>query len=222
MTCSSHLRSAASGLSALASRARRDKGGVAALEFALLLPVMLLMYFASAEVTKAVMASRKVTAATRAMSDLLAQQANSVTDTTLADIFAAAKPVMSPFPATAVELQTTLSNIKFVVQPGNPSAYDAFTVWSSTTTSNPKRPCTAKLTPVANSADPTPAGVPTGLYGGGTVVVADVTYVYPSPFNIDIGIWKSPATFTFKRAIFNAPRNQTSIAYTGSNGTICP
>ena len=222
MTHSPDPRSAAVRFAALAARARRDTGGVAALEFALLLPVMLLMYFASAEVTKGVLASRKVTAAARALSDLLAQQTGSVNDTTLANIFASATPVMSPFPTTATVLQTTLSSIKFVVQNGNPSAYDAYTAWSSTTTANARRPCTTKLSPVSNSADPTTTGVPMGLYGAGTIVVADVTYTYPSPFNIDIGIWKSPATIVFKRAIFNAPRNQVAIAYTGSNGITCP
>ena len=205
----------------LARRARRDTSGVAALEFALLLPVMLLMYFASAEVTKGVLASRKVTVATRALSDLLGQQASSVNDTVLANIFASASPVMSPFPTTNL-LSMTLSSIKFVAQPGNPANFDAFTAWSASSTSNPLRPCTVKLTPVANSAAPTPNGVPQGLYGAGTVVVADVTYSYPSPFNINVGLWQSPATITFKRAIFNAPRNQTSIAYTGSTGTVCP
>ena len=55
-----------------------------------------------------------------------------------------------------------------------------------------------------------------------TLVVADVTYVYPSPFNITMPFYTSPATMTFQRAFFNTPRNVPSITYSGSRATICP
>lgn len=204
-------------LKKLMFRAGADKRGVAALEFALLLPILLLMYFGSAEVTRAVLASRKLTLATRALSDLLGQQAGSVDDTKLADIFAASVPVMSPFPVASGAFKSTLSSINFTKQ-GND--YIAKTSWSSTASGNSLRPC-QQLNQVSNNADPTTTGVPAGLYGAGSVVVADVTYLYPTPFKIDIWVWKSPETITFRRAIFNAPRNQVSIAYTGAIGTKC-
>lgn len=161
-------------IAAFVRQARADQRGVAALEFALLLPVLLLMYFGSAEVTRAVLATRKLTLATRALSDLLGQQTSSVDDTILTNIFAAASPVMSPFPATSAQFASTLSSINFVAQG---STYIAQTAWTASNSGNTLRPC-ATLSQISNDAAPSPSGVPVGLYGAGSVVVAE------SPTNI--------------------------------------
>ena len=203
----------------LAIRIRKDRRGVAAVEFALILPVMLLTYFASAEVTKGVLASRRVTMATRTMADLLGQQSATIDKPTLDLIVGAATPVLSPLPTTSTNLQITLSSVTFKA---NGSNYDARTDWTYGYNSGTPRPCQV-LNQVANDAPPASTDVPTGFYGPGSIVVADVTYNYPTPFNINIGSWKSPPIVVFKRAMFFAPRNTTSIAFKGSAAgvTVC-
>ena len=196
--------------------------GVAAVEFALILPVMLLMYIGSAELTKGILVNRKVTIATRSIADLLAQtQSSQVTDSTITQIFSAANAVMGP---DSAGLKMTLSSIKFVLQSGSTTNYDAKTMWSVTTTGNTLRPCNVILTKdTSTTLTPASTTVPAGFYGSaGTLVVADVSYTYNSPYNITIPFYTSPGTLTFARAYFNTPRNTTSITYSGSTGTVCP
>ena len=81
----------------------RDRRGVAMVEFALVLPVMLLLYLGGVQLQDAMSCKRKVTITTRAAADLVAQ--NTTGTTTAAEIQAnllAAAQVMQPYaPATA-------------------------------------------------------------------------------------------------------------------------
>lgn len=199
---------------------RREEHGVAALEFALILPFMLLMYFGSAELTKGILVNRKVTIAARSLSDLLAQKPNGITDADATQIFNAAIAVMG---TDSAGLKMTLSSIKFVLKTNSTTQYDAKTMWSVTGSGNSLRAC-GVLTPDNSTAlAPDITKVPSGFYtGAGTIVVADVTYTYPSPFNISTPFYSSPGTLTFQRAYFNTPRILTSLAYSGSNATQCP
>ena len=74
----------------------RDRSGVAAVEFALLLPVMLTLYFGVAEIANALMVNRKVTALNRTLADLTAQT-GSISDGDMSNIFDAAQTVMMPY-----------------------------------------------------------------------------------------------------------------------------
>ena len=78
---------------------RRATGGVAAVEFSLLLPLMLMLYLGSAETTQAVMSGRKAALAVKTLSDLVSQQAANtiMTDSTMGNIFDAAAAIMQPF-----------------------------------------------------------------------------------------------------------------------------
>ncbi len=64
------LRARASGL---LGRFRKNRSGVAATEFALLVPVMLVMYVGTVEITEAYYVDRRVTLATRVAGDLIAR-----------------------------------------------------------------------------------------------------------------------------------------------------
>ena len=210
----------ASRLHIIADRLRNDRSGVAALEFALILPFMLLMYFGTAELTKGILVNRKLTLAARSVSDLLAQSAASINDTTATQIFSAGSAMMG---TDATGLKMTLSSIKFSLKNGSTTIYDAKTAWSVTMSGNPLRPCTVLTKDTSSTMDPDVNTVPAGFYTGpGSIVVADITYSYPSPFNINTSFYKSPATLVFTRAYFNTPRNTNTIGYTGSAGTICP
>ncbi len=72
--------------------------GLAALEFALILPIMALLYLGGFEVTEAFMINRKVTHATSALGDLVAQ-AEDISDTDMSNIFDAVEAVLNPYPA---------------------------------------------------------------------------------------------------------------------------
>lgn len=73
----------------------RDIRGVSATEFALILPVQLLLIFGTVEVSNILIADRKLVSATSTTADLFAQ-AKIVATPDIADIFLAGSAVMQP------------------------------------------------------------------------------------------------------------------------------
>ena len=67
-------------------RLRRDRRGVSAVEFALIAPVMMLMYFGMTELSQSMMAQRKADHIASSIGDLVAQS-KSIDDTTMGDLF---------------------------------------------------------------------------------------------------------------------------------------
>ncbi len=74
----------------------RNRDGVAAVEFALLLPVMLITYTGMVDVVQLVMVNRKVTQLTSALSDLTAR-VQSVSPADVENIFNAAQSILMPY-----------------------------------------------------------------------------------------------------------------------------
>jgi Flp pilus assembly pilin Flp len=62
------------GTGSLVKRFSKDRSGVAALEFALLVPLMMIMYVGMVEITEAVYVDRRVTLMTRVTGDLIARE----------------------------------------------------------------------------------------------------------------------------------------------------
>ena len=85
-----------------ASRTARDFvnncGGVAAVEFAFIVPLMLVLFFGTIDFSQGVAVSRKVTIMARTLADLTSQN-TSVTTTQLNNFFTASTAVMTPYPA---------------------------------------------------------------------------------------------------------------------------
>lgn len=74
----------------------RDRDGVALVEFAMALPVMLIAYLGMVEVVQLVMINRKVTQLTSALSDLTAR-VQSVSPQDVESIFNAAQVILMPY-----------------------------------------------------------------------------------------------------------------------------
>jgi Flp pilus assembly protein TadG len=74
----------------------RNRDGVALVEFAMTLPVMLIAYMGLVEVAQLVMINRKVTQLTSALSDLTAR-VQSVSTTDIDNIFNAAQTILMPY-----------------------------------------------------------------------------------------------------------------------------
>jgi len=85
---------------------RKDCRGVAAIEFAMVVPLMLVLFFGTVEFSTAVAIDRKVTTMARTLSDLTSQN-KSVTDTQLTNIFNASTGVMAPYSPTPVTSKIT-------------------------------------------------------------------------------------------------------------------
>lgn len=88
----------------------RNRRGIAAVEFAFVLPIMLLIYFGVVELGQGVMIERKVTGLARTLGDLTSQTRSAlVTNDEMNAIFDAADTVMMPF--TSVKPGMVVSSI---------------------------------------------------------------------------------------------------------------
>src|SRR5713226_1256813 len=77
---------------------RDDCRGIAATEFAVIVPVMLVLFFGTVEFSSGVAVDRKVTLVARTLSDLTSQSPPAgVSDTDLTNYFAAGNGIMQPY-----------------------------------------------------------------------------------------------------------------------------
>src|SRR5882757_4421965 len=82
----------------------RDASGLSAIEFALLLPVMIASYFGVAEIGNYILADRKVTSVAATAADLVAQSSQ-VSNAGMADIMASLNVVIQPFNPSDVQIK---------------------------------------------------------------------------------------------------------------------
>jgi Flp pilus assembly protein TadG len=95
----------------------QDRRGVSAVEFAMLLPLMITLYLGSVEISDGVGADRKVTLVSRTVADLVSQ-ASDITDTDMANLLKAGSSVIAPYgskdpndPYKITELKVTVSEV---------------------------------------------------------------------------------------------------------------
>ena len=81
----------------------RDRRGVSAVEFALLLPMLLTLFFGGTEITQGITIKRKTTIVTRTIGDLVSQD-TSVSDGEMTTILAASTSVVAPFSSGNLKL----------------------------------------------------------------------------------------------------------------------
>lgn len=79
-------------------RFARGEDAAAAVEFALVLPIMLMLYIGSVETTALISMDRKVQSVAGALGDLVARQDKTIEADMLSDYFLAAGGIMTPFP----------------------------------------------------------------------------------------------------------------------------
>lgn len=81
----------------------QDNSGLSAIEFALILPLMIAMYAGAVELSHALTIDRRVTSVASAAADLVAQS-EEVSGNDLEDIFAASSTIMLPYSATPISI----------------------------------------------------------------------------------------------------------------------
>ena len=86
-----------------------DRRGVSAVEFAMLLPLMVTLYLGAVEISQGVGVDRKVTLTTRTVADL-ASQVSSINNADMTNVLNASSSVIAPFDAT--KLKVTVSEVK--------------------------------------------------------------------------------------------------------------
>ena len=77
----------------------KDRSGIAATEFAVIVPIMLVMFFGTVEFSSGVAVDRKVSLMARTLADLTSQ-GKSDNDTDLTNFFTASCAIMTPYDPT--------------------------------------------------------------------------------------------------------------------------
>jgi Flp pilus assembly protein TadG len=86
-------------------RGTRSETGASAIEFALILPIFILLYTGMIDVTHYVSAARKVANAANILSDITTQQTTVITAAAIDDAFTGAKLAMKPIAAGDISLE---------------------------------------------------------------------------------------------------------------------
>src|ERR1700691_255060 len=157
-----------------------DRRGIAATEFALILPVMLVLFFGTVEFSAGVAVDRKVTLMARTLADLTSQTL-SVANSDLTNFFNASNAIMTPYSGTPT--QATVSELYV-----DPSTLQARVEWSQG---------------AAPRAIKSPVTIPTALAVGGTYLIfSEVSYVYVPVVDYrmaNVGITLSDVAYTRPR-----------------------
>jgi Flp pilus assembly protein TadG len=145
-------------------RFRRDRRGVSAIEFALIAPLLILIYFSLADTCQALLAQRKVAHAASAVGDLVAQ-VSTVSNSDLTDIYAAASSLLAPYPTAPLMIRVTSVT-------SNAAGTANSVVWSN---------AYGGMTALTKGASVTlPANL---LPANQTLIMSEVQYAYDSPIN---------------------------------------
>jgi Flp pilus assembly protein TadG len=184
---------------------RRDQKGVAAIEFALILPVLISFYILLSETANGMRASRKVTMFTRVMADLATRPAD-LTTAMKDDIFRSAQPIMNPFPTSSMGMR--LTSIRF-------DATGRGTVdWSVARNMSEYPRCTSST--VVNGS----AGIviPDALKTPNTSLVLAET---SAPYKPVIGD-QITGEIQLRDFLFMRPRISDYVTYNGAQNPACP
>jgi Flp pilus assembly protein TadG len=104
---------------------RSDRRGIAAIEFAMIVPLMLVMFFGVIEFSSGVAIDRKVTLVARTLSDLTSQS-TTVTDADIASFVVTGNAILTPYPTGP--LKATISELYI-----DPNTHVARVQWSKGT-----------------------------------------------------------------------------------------
>jgi len=167
-----------------------DRRGVSALEFAMLLPLMMTLYLGSVETSQGIAASRKVTLTAHTLADLSSQYTD-ITNADMSNILNAASAIMAPYPVAG--LQAVVSELSINAQG------QASVVWSDT------------LNGTARSVGQV-VNIPSALAVPNTyLVLSEVQYGYDPTYGYVL-----TGTLTLSDQMYMRPRQSTSIARTAS------
>ncbi len=200
----------------------RDSRGIAATEFAVIVPVMLVMFFGVVEFSSGVAVDRKVTLVARTVSDLTSQAPSSatqatfaaVTDSYLGNVFNAGALIFQPYkPTTPAKARVSEIYID--------STGAATIQWSKAATITSTG---ATLTTSSrNTGDNVTSLVPAALLVKRTyLILSEVSFLYTPA----VGYVMAPAGVTLSDVAYTRPRQVVCVTYNNlpalTNTGSCP
>jgi Flp pilus assembly protein TadG len=174
----------------LLRRFQKAKDGLAAVEFALLLPVLILLFFGVVEVSLALTCRADVTNVASTVADLIAQE-SSVTTSDMTNVFSAANAILFPYATTPAQITVT----SVIYNTATNSLTSGKVAWS----------CTHGGT--ARAKDSIVTLPNTLMTANGSVIVSEITYNYTSPTTRVI-----TGTKVMSNTFYTKPRRVLAIA----------
>jgi Flp pilus assembly protein TadG len=177
-------------------RLLRDRRGVAAIEFAMIVPIMLVLFFGTVEFSSGVAVQRKVTLMARTLSDLTSQSPiNGVANADLTGFFQASGAIMTPYASPTYDPTNAVISELFV----DPSTLKARVQWSK-----------AYHAGVARSVGSIVTTVPPGLLVANTYLIfSEVSFLYTPA----VGYVMAKAGITLSDVAYTRPRQWSCVIY---------
>jgi len=169
----------------------RDRRGASAIEFAMVVPVLVLMYVGSVEMGNLITLHRRASAVAATAADLTAQ-VKQVTNADVQDVFAASGSILTPYPATPLKI--VLSSV--VADQNN----NGKVAWSCANRGSGR---------AKNSGYAVPAGL---TQADSSVIVSEITYSF-TPL-VGMTTFFSPGSFDIKRTFYSRPRRSLTVTKT--------
>jgi Flp pilus assembly protein TadG len=200
-------------LSGFGRRFTGDQHGASAIEFALLLPLMLTLYISGVEISQAISVNRKVTLVAYTVANLIAEGPNSqLPSTEVSDALGAASIVATPYSTTPMTVVVSQIYVN--------TSCTATIDWSQ---ANPSTAANTVGTTITNT---TLLSTLTTLAGGGApntpcsptyVIWGQTAYAYTPALGYAI-----TGTLNLSDQIFLTPRTVSCFVYSGTSDGLCP
>lgn len=184
-------------------RLLRDNRGNAAIEFAMIVPLMLVMFFGTIEFSSAVAVDRKLALVSQGLADLVSRY-TTVTDTDIANFSIIGNAMLTPYSSTL--LKSTLTELYI-----DPATGVARAQWSKGDA--PRAPGTPAPVPANLIAKDASNKIIAGQY----LIFAETSYLYKPA----IGYVMSAAGIPLSENMYMRPRAASCVLYNTTTGS-CP
>lgn len=179
----------------------QSRRGGAAVEFAFIAPILVLVFFGLIELSEGMNARQRMESVASTSADLVAQT-TTMKPTAVSNVFAAANAIMYPYPTN---VKIVLSSIQD--DPAN-SLTKGKVVWSQATANATARTAGQLFTIGGTGANSVPTGV---ITAGGSVILAEVSYSFTPVTHYVIG-----GSINMSTRFFSRPRRSVEVVWSNS------
>jgi len=153
---------------------RKSRDGAAAVEFALLLPLMISMFFGVVETSLALLCRADVSVMASTAADLISQ-VNAASTTDISNVYAAAGTVLYPYYSGGSTGKPTIRITSVIYDTTSNSTTSGKIAWTCAQAG------TGTLTPASRAVGDTVTLPQALMTTNGSVIIAEVAYNYASP-----------------------------------------
>jgi Flp pilus assembly protein TadG len=185
----------------------RNRRGLAAVEFALILPAMLMLFLGTVELSLALTARANVANLASTTADLVAQETG-VNIADLQGVFAAANAILYPYSTSAAQI--TLTSVVYNTSSPNPNV--GTVAWSKPNGTGAVAHSLGANFTVPNGIFTAPTPGNANPPATQSVIVSEVKYTYSSPITQFL-----PVSPVWQNTFYSKPRRVPTIACSNCN-----